>query len=137
MSKDPPFANAGWLIECSYPEPAALASNFLRIFFLDATLRKLHDFIVVESNVVEPFVRAATSQKHFCIFHILFTIYFRFSALNNSLEVKYLLCSVTSTSKYEACDVTFRRHEANQNFISDPQEDPFPVIVRHCANCLV
>lgn len=75
MSKDPPFANAGWLVECCYPEPAALASNFLRIFFLNAALRQIHDFIVADPNVVEPFVRAATSQKHFCIFHILFTVH--------------------------------------------------------------
>lgn len=71
MSKDPPFANAGWLVECSYPEPAALASNFLRIFFLNATLRQIHDFIVAESNVVEPFVRAATSQKHLYFSHFI------------------------------------------------------------------
>lgn len=31
------MANDGWLVDCSNPEPAALATDFLRIFFLNAT----------------------------------------------------------------------------------------------------
>lgn len=60
---DPPFANVGWLVECSYPEPAALASNFLRIFFLNATLRQIHDFIVARIKCCRTFCACSYFTK--------------------------------------------------------------------------